>query len=196
MLVALEAEWRRQGAPIVDELAPGTDDDRISHLMAPLGISLPEELRVWWKWHDGLVGLPIDYDFGRGFERAAMGPGVWCPISLADAVAYYGRQPRYPGPQHPEDPSWQASWFPFAKFGLNQDVLFVDTARGPRPPVQAWWIFDSHDWDLDQAPSLTDAVRIWLRVLTEGYFTWDSEARAWRDRVAYLPPDLRSSLTT
>ena len=34
-------------------LAPGLTDQQIDTLTAPYGIDLPEEARVWWRWHNG-----------------------------------------------------------------------------------------------------------------------------------------------
>jgi hypothetical protein len=47
------------GALIVDGWAPGLTDGQINATLGPLGIDLPEEARVWWRWHDGtLPGTP------------------------------------------------------------------------------------------------------------------------------------------
>jgi hypothetical protein len=52
-LEALEAQWRAQGALIVDGLQPGLRDEEMDELTAPLGRTLPTEARTWWGWHDG-----------------------------------------------------------------------------------------------------------------------------------------------
>ena len=49
---ASEDRLRSGGALIVDALAPGLTDAQIDELLHPAGVDLPEEARVWWRWHD------------------------------------------------------------------------------------------------------------------------------------------------
>lgn len=53
LLARFDAALRALGAPIVDAWAPGLSDEEIDALLLPLGIDLPEEARVWWRWHNG-----------------------------------------------------------------------------------------------------------------------------------------------
>ena len=53
LLGAFEARLRADGLRAVDALAPGLTDQQIDALTAPYGIELPEEARVWWRWHNG-----------------------------------------------------------------------------------------------------------------------------------------------
>jgi hypothetical protein len=53
LLADLEAAWRSQGAEIAGLLAPGLGDEAMAALLQPLGLTLPEEARIWWGWHDG-----------------------------------------------------------------------------------------------------------------------------------------------
>ena len=55
LLGSFEARLRAAGALIVDAWAPGLTDAEIDALLEPLGIDLPEEARVWWRWHNGFV---------------------------------------------------------------------------------------------------------------------------------------------
>jgi cell wall assembly regulator SMI1 len=194
----LEAAWRRQGAPILEHAAPGLTDAEIDDLMGPLDVELPEELRTWWRWHDGLLGDPAMYDFGASYGLGSVGPGGWQLMSLRDAIVRYQREPREA--QWPADPIagqffWRDSWFPFARVGSNQDFLFVDTDAGEEPPVRVCFNTDWYEWDVDLAPTLAAAIGIWVRTLEEGYFTWDPVARDWIKRIADLPAELRNSLT-
>jgi hypothetical protein len=38
---------------LADRWRPGLSDAQIDELLLPAGIDLPEEARVWWRWHDG-----------------------------------------------------------------------------------------------------------------------------------------------
>ena len=55
LLDRFERALRGAGAVVVDHLAPGVDDAQIDALMRPLGIDLPDEARVWWRWHNGVL---------------------------------------------------------------------------------------------------------------------------------------------
>lgn len=54
LLSRFEARLRALGALIVENWAPGLTDAQIDELLRPVGIDLPEEARVWWRWHDGV----------------------------------------------------------------------------------------------------------------------------------------------
>jgi hypothetical protein len=55
LLELFEQRLRAQGALIIENWAPGLADEQIDALLQPLGIDLPEEARVWWRWHDGIL---------------------------------------------------------------------------------------------------------------------------------------------
>ena len=52
---AFESSLRAVGAPIVERWAPGLDDAAIDELVVPLHLQLPDEARVWWRWHNGTM---------------------------------------------------------------------------------------------------------------------------------------------
>jgi len=68
LLDRFEARLRGAGAPIVDAWAPGLTDAQIDELVRPLGIDLPKEARVWWRWHNG-----VDREASRRFSSLILG---------------------------------------------------------------------------------------------------------------------------
>lgn len=52
-LETFERSLRSAGAGIVEHWMPGLSDDVIDELAGAHGLSLPEEARVLWRWHDG-----------------------------------------------------------------------------------------------------------------------------------------------
>lgn len=189
----LEGQWRRLGAPVASQAAPGLSLEQIEAAVGPVGVHLPGELVVWWQWHNG-VRSPGSH----GFTESMIGTAAWDLLSLDDAVGAYRREPR--SPQYPGDPIarefyWRDTWFPFAACGA--DLLFVDTAAARADgtvPVRCKLNFGWEDWDVEQAASLADAVAMWVRALREGYYWWDPQAEDWKDRVADLPPEMRNHL--
>jgi cell wall assembly regulator SMI1 len=79
----LERVWRRLDSPLVDLLRPGLSDEQIDELMAPTGLTLPDELRLWWGWHDG-APTTSDQEEGRG-----LGSGGWLHVSPSEAIDLY-----------------------------------------------------------------------------------------------------------
>jgi len=52
LLGQFESALRTAGVE-VDRLAPGLTDEEIDAVAEPLGLEFPEEVRVWWRWHNG-----------------------------------------------------------------------------------------------------------------------------------------------
>src|SRR4051794_33668040 len=52
-LAEFDERLRRMGAPLLRAWAPGASDARIDAAFLPLGVDLPEEARIWWRWHNG-----------------------------------------------------------------------------------------------------------------------------------------------
>ena len=79
LLEELERQWRVQGAPLVAGLAPGLTDTEIDALTEPIGLRLPAEPRLWWRWHDGAAPnakLKIDREMGApGYEAWSLCQG-------------------------------------------------------------------------------------------------------------------------
>jgi hypothetical protein len=53
----LIAALREQDVPMVDHLNPGLSEREMAALVAPLGITLPQEAAAWWGYADG---VPLD----------------------------------------------------------------------------------------------------------------------------------------
>jgi hypothetical protein len=61
LLEQLEEVLRAFGAPVADALQPGLPDDAVRAALAAEGLGAPEELIVWWGWHNGAgVEPPVD----------------------------------------------------------------------------------------------------------------------------------------
>lgn len=62
ILGRFEALLRSRHARIVDTWAPGLSDAQIDDIAGPAGLQMPEEVRVWWRWHNGVrPGSPSDH---------------------------------------------------------------------------------------------------------------------------------------
>jgi len=66
---------------IVEAWAPGLTDPQIDEIIGPADLELPEEARVWWRWHNGT-------HHGHAPDRLAIVPGRDL-VALQGAVAVY-----------------------------------------------------------------------------------------------------------
>lgn len=191
LLERLEEHWWRQGADIARALQGGLTDGEIDALMAPLGIRLPDELRIWWGWHNGTE--PLD----------TIGPGGWDFVPLQRAIEYYhgwldyGAESVAPDIPAMAEAYWHVPWFPIVSLGGPNIVLYVDTAEaqpGDTVPVK---LLDATIWENylgNRVPSFTDAVQLWIDALDNGYHWWSSDyGGSWQHRYAEIPLELRQT---
>lgn len=52
LLAQFESAVRAKGINL-DTLTPGLTDIEIDRIVEPWGLQLPEEVRTWWRWHNG-----------------------------------------------------------------------------------------------------------------------------------------------
>ena len=71
-LAELEEAVGRHDPELVARLAPGLTDAEMDDVMRPLGLTLPEEDRVWWRWHDGLTDPTFGPKIPVRFREAAI----------------------------------------------------------------------------------------------------------------------------
>lgn len=187
LLLEFEVELRRSGAPIVDNLAPGVEPERVRGLLAEIGMEPAQELLTWWAWHNGRID-PLSAGGGAHYLLQ------WLPFSVDEAIADW----RMKG--HGEEPwEWPAGWLPI---GTPEAMprLVVDctppqgrqcTVRMVRP--------DAGLFSEEARPrSLAWAVRYWTRLVREGHFVVvppvDGHPGGW-DLVNYLAIPLEDRST-
>jgi hypothetical protein len=84
LLEALKARWRTAGWPGVERLNPGLTDEEIDAATQPLGLRLPTEVRIWWRWHNGISIPP-----GQPVQPGEIGAGGRWYRPLAAAIEHY-----------------------------------------------------------------------------------------------------------
>ena len=92
LLDELEQRWRAQDAPIADQLQPGLSHAAMDALVAPLGLRLPDEPRVWWSWRNGARGA--DLGVPVGFSHDSLQHAVeWAEFHRRLACEVAGNDP-------------------------------------------------------------------------------------------------------
>ena len=173
-LERLEALWAEQGAPLVDHLRPGLRDDQIESQLRPLGLLLPSEAALWWKWHDGVPSGQPD----------VMGGSYFRFLTLADAIGEYhaSRQVAERAARSPDeaDRLWHPSWFPITNTGSG-GVIACDCSvpTGAATPIRAVHWGHKEDSDVPVAQSLGQMVGMWIDALERGAWRYDTGLGRW-----------------
>lgn len=180
-LIEIEAQWRRLGAPIVEALRPGLDEDTLDSVAARFGWSLPQELRVWFRWHDG-----ADPTMPR-----SIGPGGYELLTLEEAL-----EKTEDNRAHFADAAplvWPREWLVFMTQGPQR--LYMDTSRSAlrasTPIGLVPWM--PEDMDVHRAGSLLQAASLWLWLLERDHYRVEDGGDLFVDKWAELPLWLRLS---
>jgi cell wall assembly regulator SMI1 len=190
MLERLKERWREQDAPILEALQPGLSDARMDELVAPLGISLPDEAREWWGWHNGVPGAAgrIKRRMTAIFEFLSLEDAVTECLELRE-IARSGGDQVAPGIFRP-------TWLPLA-VTMSSPVAVCETAGDPHQPAPVYLL----DWGgyesshrVPAADSITEMVGYWLKGYEAGLYTYLPDKGRWYfdfDRERGLLPGVR-----
>lgn len=159
-------------APLGKALAPGRSDAAIDALLRPLGIELPDEARIWWRWRDGVRPGATDADHMFGWRAM---------LSLEQAAALYAE----------ERDVWEGI------YGVPKLLSPVDEKPGvfffcggaANAPVP---VYGQNDIDApaEILPSIGELVDRWTDVMLSGWVSVDSTGR-WHYDDDRRPPDQR-----
>lgn len=189
-LVRLESLWSDAGMDVAAHFAPGNDPESIAAILQDAGLAGRGEIVEWFSWHDGAgpnrrVGSPL-------------GPSGWSAFSLNEALEE--RESRLVQAQSlaadmgegtPASHWWAPSWLPLAENG-GPDVLAVDLGNGrDTADVRNVGWEDPESFPTIWAPSIKDAVDLWIGLLETRNWAWSPTSQSWQGDQATLPRDLR-----
>jgi hypothetical protein len=191
LMAAYEQQLRAQDVPLDEWRVPGATDEEMDRALAPLGLELSLEGRVWWGWHNG----------ARGDGRERMyGPWHNC-LSLGGAVAQYQQSrgiaervaaDEREAPLNDPDWAWRPTWFPIE--GPGQPIV-IDCGVADDEPTPVRMI----DWQnvegfwKPRAASLGQRVSWWIAALESGAWRWHPDRQAWEVREELYDPAARQS---
>lgn len=152
---------------LVHAWAPGLTDTEIDEIIAGTDLQLPEEVRTWWRWHNGLATRDVPVD------QLHIVPSGRELISLQDAVLSY----QAPG-QRPTAADSQRN--PPIQVGCRQsgDVaapVYWDRYANFNPEVAA--------------PSMGELILVWLGYLERGVYAVPDGGWAADQPQIVEPPD-------
>ncbi|MCU1671144.1 MAG: hypothetical protein JWP40_4071 [Blastococcus sp.] len=168
--------------------APGLDDDRIEELLRPSGLSLPDEVRDYFRARDG-VRPPTRV-------QAPWLIGHWLPLPLdealreRDARREMALEEFQADPDSLDDDVWGAGWLPLFRAG-NGYILAVDCAAPENADTRARLLRMSRVTPVPLGvSSLEELFDFFTLALTTGTWRWDDDRRRWlfdRERLAANP---------
>ncbi|MGE3193888.1 MAG: hypothetical protein AB7K08_10515 [Microbacteriaceae bacterium] len=166
LLARLENEMAAAGAP-TEALAPGIAPERCREVLRPIEGSIPEEVEVWFQWHNGMLG-------GTRQPRLLRGLDFWSAEQAASADQSGGL------PFGEAEWEWDPRWFRLT--GDNYGLI-VTTDQRPHPLVRRWnpeiGTSPLHEPSPLQVVSLCTPVARWIEAIRERWWIWDPRTDAW-----------------
>ncbi|MEY2515694.1 MAG: hypothetical protein QOJ89_3052 [bacterium] len=170
LLDQFEAILRAHRIGIVEAWAPGLTDEQIDEAIAGTDLQLPDEVRTWWRHHNGLVSRDVRVD------QIHLLPSNREPMSLQNAVACY-RQ-RAAGDQL------------LLVVNGRPEIQVACCRRGEvRAPVY-WDRYDDFVSPEIAARSLGELILVWMSYIERGVYAVDPDG-GWAAGQPLLvkPPD-------
>ena len=175
LLERLERHWRRLRSPLSQIALPGLSDDQIDELIAPTGLALPTELRVWWRWRNGTT---LQHTRAPDAWLCAC---TWPLLGLTECVEYY--VDLYDA-EYGEDLSYARTWLPLSLRTYGHEYLIVDTSTDDSSSGVIQYDQEAQpEEELAVADSLTALVGMWVERLDAGEptVTWQGDQYTKRD---------------
>jgi hypothetical protein len=168
LLDELEHRLRAFGAPIVEAFRPGVSADEVRAVLAAEGLSAPDDVVVWWGWHDGaaLHDAPPVHSGPSVYLRSENTlVEDWHVLSLREAVRTH-RWFRADAEKTPPD-LLPAGWFPILVTGAKP-VMWIDCAAAADAPAELYVDERLPGSSGPLFPSLTAFVGMIIRAFDEG----------------------------
>lgn len=163
LLEEYENILRATSPAIANSLLPGRDREEIVRLFAVVDLQPPEELLVWWSWHDGSVpGIPT-------------GIRNW-PMSLKDSLDLR-REDTFGSDFGQSRPEW------IRVAGEANGSLSVSCGLEVPPLVRrvSTFSFGTQPHEIDnQVVSLCTPIAWWLQAHENGWIAFDPSAEIWK----------------
>lgn len=181
MMDELWEALRSVGAPVVDHARPGLTEEQVHQLMAPTYLHPPQEVVVWWTYHNGT-------DLSAGPKRY-ISPSKDL-ISLEEALSLresmelvnwrMARQSRLD--DVPWDDMWRDGWLPLIV--RDRPMIVCDCSREYRrtTPLRRSEIGDlaaEQTYEV-RAPSIGTMVQLWIGAIRDGLWTINPETGSWQ----------------
>jgi len=169
LLAQFESALRAEGID-VDGLSPGLTDAEIDQIVEPWGLQLPDEVRAWWRWHNGGPPRKLLYLLPR---RVMLDLPQAIELHVHDVRS--GRS-EYADPKGGVQP---VDWSP---------AVFVPCGESGHVPAPVYVVHDPAAPSQLALPSFGELVLTWLDLIQRGAYA-SREGGGWNEAQTY-PADV------
>ena len=158
LLRAYDFELSKRSFPVTDAFMPGLSRSEIQDALEAEGLTPPEELLVWWSWHNG-----VRLDVSTGWRRPQMSLGRALGMRAEDDL---GLEPH----------QWDPAYIRVAGEGTKSSIAVSCSPVSPPPLVRAAAPeFGGTQGATNgrQVISLCTPVTWWLLALAKGWSIYD-----------------------
>jgi cell wall assembly regulator SMI1 len=182
-LRTLERLLAEQEAPVIKRLQPPASSKAFAAIESEFGLPLPDELRLWWGWHDGTDVKPHERA-----AKASIGP-LFEILGAEEALKVTCESRKLALEIDPNEPEvyWGPTWLAIGTDGR----VACDISVRPDSPVSVLDV-DYHKTAHPGAvvvQSLGEMVRWWTEALESGAWRYDDEHDRWERRYELVPPE-------
>lgn len=187
-LKTLERLLSEQEAPVVRRFRPPASREVFEVIEVEFGLRVPNELALWWKWHDG-----TDVKLHEKAAKASIGP-LFEFLGAEEALNITRKSRGLAEDIDPDEPEayWRPTWLAIGSDGR----VACDLAVGLDAPLAVLNV-DYHKAaypGVVGARSLGEMVRWWIEALETGAWRYDDEHDRWERRSELVDPDLEKTL--
>lgn len=170
LLDEFEAVLAAHRIGIIEAWAPGLTDEEIDETIATTDLQLPDEVRTWWRRHNGLVSHDVPVD------QIHLVPSNREPMSLGNAVACYQQR----------DGEGQLLLI----VNGRPEIQLACRQRGKVPTPVYWDRYDDFVRPQIAAPSLGELILVWMSYIERGVYAVDPDGGWTTDQPLLVePPD-------
>jgi|SRR5215203_3691282 len=172
-----------QEAPVIKRFQPSVFPEVLAAIESELGLPLPDELRLWWRWHNG-----TDVKSHERAAKASIGP-LFEFLGAEEAMKATLESRALALEIDPNEPDvyWGPTWLAIGTGGR----VACEVAIGPDVPVSVLDV-DYHKAahpGAVVAQSLGEMVRWWIEALESGAWRYDDEHNRWERVYELIPPE-------
>lgn len=167
LLDRFEAVLTANGIGIVHAWAPGLTDTEIDEVIAGTNLQLPEEVRSWWRWHNGLITRDVPV------EQLHIVPSGRELMSLQDAVFSYQQR-------RGEDQ--------LLEIVTEQPQIQVACRQSGNVPAPVYWDPKANLNPIVAAPSMGELILVWLSYIQRGVYAVDPDGGWAADQPLIVEP--------
>ena len=166
---------------MVQRFRPGAGTSDLANVERYLGQPLPDELRMWWRWHDGAMAEPHER-----LSRVSLGPSFNF-LGTNRAIEFSQQMRKMAFEIDPDDPNsgWASNWVAISSTGPVACNAGIDL--GGQAPVLDVDYHHTSEPGRAVAISLGEMVRWWIEALESGAWLYDREADSWKRRDELVP---------